>query len=803
MPESLEVKFSCNVTNPPHNCQFKRSLKINKGIMKKSTFAFLVAIFTAPFFAYPLGPEYKTHFNISNYTLEILKIDDNRLILFGSKGGIIRSSDAGETWKQNFSGTHANILKLINHNDRVYGVNANNQIMVSEDFGDLWKLYSLNGIGDEELSDLETLDDFFIVASKSNKIFISPDIKGVWQEVNIPESDSIISIASYQNKLYVQFKDFSVYYSDLAFDNWIELPIENNFLMKKKNNHLFFVKRNSIAELNTNNEIKYYDISTNISGAYPSEDAYYLINESSEINRIEIHKYDKITNQLELLSSSRIPSLHNYYYLFNDLELFGDDLLITNTGKTYLKYYSEQNEVKLLSNLNFIDNPHIQYFYDRNTVVQSSNKGNIRYSRDGGASFKYSDSYYNDTINNFTHSNRLESLIHLGDGKIFGSFGMEVNNKGSSFYSEDYGNNITFLNITELRKVEFIFKKNKYLYFSKIFPSNGNPRNDVRLYRIDMDEFKIDTLLSFEYSTKLGFFKTIGNNIYFTVNRQNTSNYQYRWFDLYKSNLDFSDVQLIKSFDEYNMNHTSDLINYQNESMIIEFNVREEVSDDFVTKYMILDYNDDSIKEFDGNGLSSFQTQFTDLNLSSSFSANDTLLKVEGKLDTNGIAVFPVHLRSILARGRLNDEKTKFEYELLDTLDNTLLMRNSQTGDFVGYFDFNNYWVPIDQEHINMSVDYLENGPPAIWTYSAYPNPVSDKVSVSFYSALIPNINELKVEIINISTGIIDSIPEYEISISDDYHGTVDFDIGGYPPGAYIINLKLRDQSMSETVIKQ
>lgn len=44
--------------------------------------------------------EYDKHFRIDNTFLKILKLSESELILYGDKGGVIRSYDAGETWKQ-------------------------------------------------------------------------------------------------------------------------------------------------------------------------------------------------------------------------------------------------------------------------------------------------------------------------------------------------------------------------------------------------------------------------------------------------------------------------------------------------------------------------------------------------------------------------------------------------------------------------------------------------------------------------------------------------------------------------------
>lgn len=753
----------------------------------------LLIIFLIHFVAY--SNEYSSHFNIANTHLKILKIDNNKIILYGDKGGVIRSSDAGETWKQNFSGTHSNIHKLINYQDRVYGVNSKNQLMVSDDFGDFWEFKAVEGIGEEDLIDLEVLDDLFIVASKSNQLFINSNINESWQEVSFPESDSILSIASYNDKLYVQFKDYSIKHSQMPFNEWVDLDLSSNLRMKKKSNQLYFYTDNKIVLMTDDGALVEHNLNVNFDAAIPNSNGFTLIDESIPNAEITVYSYNLETQQAIVLNSSNIKGLDRDFYQIVDFEDFGDYLLITNLGKTYLKW--DKEKWHLLSYLNSItDSPPVPY--DRNHFYSRTLNGVVRYSTDGGASMKLGNDFIRDTINGAPQENKIYNLLPLGNGELIMSFDFKANTKGSGAFSDNNGKNLKFITDNSIRGATFLYEYNDYVYYYDQIIFNGQHKTDLRIHRINKNTFDIDSIYNFSQYYELNNSFIYNNKFYFSITNGINLNDNPRKTEFYSSNLDFSNLSLINEINLKKINSTSLLSRFNDVNLLLRVRSIDSIApfNESQYTYFVLNIEDNTLFEFEQNNINQFQ--FPNRN----FTNSDTVMKYNIRIDTVfGIPV-GTPVKTMLANANFDLDDKIFEYDIIDTLENVIFLKESLSGDFK-YFDRSGFWMPIEKERLNLSIEKVNGGPPKIWTFSAFPNPVSDFVSITFYSALIPNINELKVEITNISTGIIDNIIEYDINISDDYHGRVDFDIGGYPPGAYIINLTMRDQSMSETIIKQ
>jgi hypothetical protein len=124
--------------------------------------------------------------------------------------------------------------------------------------------------------------------------------------------------------------------------------------------------------------------------------------------------------------------------------------------------------------------------------------------------------------------------------------------------------------------------------------------------------------------------------------------------------------------------------------------------------------------------------------------------------------------------------------------DNQIIFRKSTTDQL--YF-------PIEEERLAYynSVEKLE--PPSIWTFPPYPNPVKDNLSIKFFSGKMQDIFKTKIELVEISSGKIYNLKEFNIIKTGDYHGEIELDLSDFNSGAYLINLKLVESNKSETII--
>lgn len=756
--------------------------------------------------------EYDKHFRIDNSFLKILKLNESELILYGDKGGVIRSYDSGETWKQDFSGTHSNILKMLFHDDKVIGLNDNNQIMISEDKGELWKIYPVELEEDTELNDLTIIDDLFVLSTKSNAIFISNDATDNWSKIEMDVADSIVSITEYQNNLIIQNKDNSFFYSEVPFDNWKEININQNLKMIKKNNIVYFYNNNSITELLPDFTLKKYFINTNISGFYPNDNYIFIVNENIPQLRIETYNYEKLTNELEPISQDTIKGLDREYYQFYDIDKFDDAYIVTNIGKTYLKF--ENSKWKLLSYWNTLNNP-VTNVFDRNHFFSRTLKGNVRFSTDGGASFRQGefisdttvspvlDSYGNPTGDSTKIPQRsiINSIHFLGGGELFIAFDNTVNSKGHGAYSKDYGKSLEFIDNSRLINASFINYSTPFAYFYQERAYPGKPRRDINFYRLNINNFEIDSINSIDSVDFIRPMISSGRNNLYSVTKISDYESSSRSIEFYNFSEDFSEFEIVNTINKGRINRFGRFLKYENK-LFYKYSYVEINSDDSFTKSEIMNLETYEVSDYSGIFFDSAYAA-----ASTTLKEQDTVTKFDIILDTtivNGIPIVgqPTVVSSVLARASFNEEINEFEFKFLDTLENPgAKLAESIQGDFK-FFVGSGYWMPIEKNQNATSVKIENGGPPSIWTLNAYPNPVTDRVKIAFYSAKMSIINNLKIEVINISTGVSNYISEFEINILDGYNGLAEFDLSAYPSGAYLINLTLDGKSMSESIIK-
>lgn len=689
---------------------------------------------------------------------------------------------------------------------------GNNQIMISEDKGNFWKIYPVDEAENSDLNDFTIVGDNYILSTKSNYLFISDNPKDNWKKIDVDVADSIVSIAEYQNNLIIQLKDNSVFYSEAPFDNWNEINIDPNLKMIKKNNKVYFFNNNSITELLSDYSLNKYFVNTNISGFYPNDNDIFIINENIPQLRIETYNFDKLTNKLATISQDTIKSLDRDYYQFYDIDKFDDAYIITNIGKTFLKFVDSKWD--LLSYWNTLNNP-VTNVFDRRQFFSRTLKGNVRFSTDGGASFRQGEFISDTTVAPVLDSNGnptgdstkipqrsiINNIHFLGGGELFIAFDNTVNSKGHGAYSKDYGKSLDFIDDSRLINASFLKFTDPFAYFYQERAYPGKPRRDFNFYRLNINNFEIDSINSIDSVEFMRPLPSLNGDELYSITKYSDYESASRTIEFYEFSEDFSEFELIYTIDKGRINRFGRFLKYENK-LFYKYTYVESNSDESFTKSEILNLENYNVSDYSGIFFdSAYAAPSTTLRV------QDTVTKFNIILDTtivNGIPIVgqPTIISSVLAKASFNEEINEFEFEFLDTLENPgAKLSESINGDFKFYVG-SGYWMPISKEHLIMDVKINNGGPPSIWTLSAYPNPTNDLIKVKFYSPKMKDIANLKVEIVNISTGIKNELNDFEISILDQTNGTVEFDMFSYPTGAYIINLSLNGRSMSESIIK-
>jgi len=114
---------------------------------------------------------------------------------------------------------------------------------------------------------------------------------------------------------------------------------------------------------------------------------------------------------------------------------------------------------------------------------------------------------------------------------------------------------------------------------------------------------------------------------------------------------------------------------------------------------------------------------------------------------------------------------------------------------------YTSLYIPIEEDKKAYYLSIEKPRPPSFWTYPPFPNPANDRIKMKFYSGMMQNIENLKVELVEISSGRVYTIKDYNISITDDYFGEIEIKLGQFNRGAYLINYKLGEANKSEPLI--
>ncbi len=128
----------------------------------------------------------------------------NNIIVYGTYGTYLFSTDFGETWEQRSVGSYDVINKIVNYNDTLWGIMQNGQLLISVDNGNSWKIFKY---------ELESGEDFIGILVNDKSIYLrginsimmlnrSLEVEKVLKDLRLKEYLTLDSVGPKTQKFY-------------------------------------------------------------------------------------------------------------------------------------------------------------------------------------------------------------------------------------------------------------------------------------------------------------------------------------------------------------------------------------------------------------------------------------------------------------------------------------------------------------------------------------------------------------------------------------------------------------------------
>jgi hypothetical protein len=750
----------------------------------------------------------KKYYCKNNYVLEIFKLSENELIFYGTEGGILRTYDGGITWQQNYTGLsdEDNIIKLIEHNNVIFGVTYSGKIISSTDRGDYWNIKKVSS----NLTGITKIGNELYYATNRDSIYVSSDNGKNWNgfktDFNFIQSFTSQNdklIATTYNKIYILNKDASIYKE-------LDYPIIHNKIYHKFDK-LYLSGNDSIAILNSNHEfekIKLVGI-VNDFRIYPKDNKIYIFTYDRDENILPymmLFEYNFETKTTNLLSENK--SIFRYIqsdlleFKTIDVEMINDVFFISNYYKTIFKvktykdwenisysprgsYISEKPNLKYITSTG-IGRPFILYSDNMATTLNLINSSS--YVRE----IIMHEGIIIDTIYpNTSSTHKIDeenSLVIFGDsGKL--SENLSITNHNFIGHSDDGLKTINELNIrlvppfqAAITPFKFIGIKNNNAYFTRAFLGNNiliDSTNNLRgrqyhlyLYKMNVRTFEVDTMFIFKDSLSKVDLYFEDNKIWAVGN--NAINYKN--IKLFYSEDNGENFELKQIFDVYNdsqfMFPTNSYIKKNNNNDLTI------ISDH---QYIIIDENDYSFsnKKLDLR-LSPIDYDFNKINFENIMFSRTEII--------DGVEQDSIFITKI----KFDDEELIFEdiYKYkwdgefspkFTTESNEVFFQKNGT---------NQFYIPIEPERLEYykSVQKTETRN-YLWTEPPYPQPTNGIVKVETYWDSGLPFTEKDIEIYDITGIKINTKNTLTVQKESIYKGDIIWDASNYKTGIYIMKI--------------
>lgn len=779
--------------------------------MKNFTFLLIlinISIYSQPNIYLPKSEDF---YSVTNLYMNVIKLEEGELIFYGAGGGILRTYDNGESWHQNYSGTKSYIPKLRYHGNIVYGVTHDGKFMKSYDKGDYWEYQSLsNGF-----NDIVIHNNSIYLSTFSDTVYVSGDYGQTWSKYKTG-LDSIYNISSFNEYLIINNKFNRIYYSDDINNGFEELqkPL-NSFYVNNKYDGFYIYSPIQIAELKEDLSWEVYNVNS-IQRNFkfiPEENQFTIIssNRSSRVNLgLETYKLDKNTKELYFISKYRNELLNSYDPFYNqeyqafDVELSNNLYFSSNYFKTILT--TENLSDWEINTCNNISSEHrMNVFDNKNMLNIKSGISEILRSSDSGKTFKIKQNIPYDTIDG-------KELVSKVDNSVF----IDKDNGLINLHPNGYFHNGAEDQISK----DFVeIKDGKYEFLDITFNNTaeaGYIRNVTVRSHIN-DRYIIET------------HNQINTTVPDSLGRYKDSLHIYRYYS-YKDNTLNLELKLNSPITFQNLISSKEKIYFSGNifpedttkkgkkflySMSKSFeNIIEEKEFEFGIRFNgILRDKDNNYVVFNGGSLYFYDKKFNLIKkIETEYDEVLNYTKYNGIYDSyyfsgrpysdtiNGV-IFN-RFRPFVFYIDNNDEIVEVEstgpiYFYNESLDNSDFMYSVQSRGV-----YSELLIQIEPEYKNYYLSVIEKPtPPSLWTYPPYPNPVKEKVKMKFFSGVMNDISKLKVELVEISSGKIYKLNEFNIIKTNDYYGEIELDLSYFNSGAYLINFKLGEANKSEAII--
>lgn len=744
------------------------------------------------FFLFPIlvSAQYEklTHYNIFNNVLDVMSLEDDHFLLYGNFGGVLRTTDAGTTWDQKFSGTHNQILSVLKFESNLYGITRNGEFIVSTDNGNKWEI---NKISEQYFSDFYIDGNSFYISQNTDSIMYSNDLGKTWQSKFVA-NDTLVTIYSKDNQIIVNRN-----YKELLTtegNGWTQFnnpkfnfgkPTVN---IRARNNKLYFISTQYIAILNENMEWDEYSIGiSGISEVLDTESHLICFVYDQFTYESKVLYFNKTSNTIdktEILTDPRLYKLSNRV-TFANIDNAGN-IIATSVGKTI---FQKKKGDSSWNTVNSFMLPHVDalnwlYFYDKDTWRFMTFDGNFLKTNNGGNSFTQGEHFTIDTIDeNTIRKGRIKSVRYITPDSILVAL---KNSEQNRAISTNGGNSFTKFNVenSTLSNANFVKDYGDY----EVYFQNYDLWEYFTVFSTKTDNGDIDTLFKIE-DVNIVDIKDFQGKLLLTTKVDTVGN-----FDFYLTDENFRNPVLVYSLKYENEDPENSFVSEVIKVFVVDDNdiylfttrLLKPSLDNYTRVYKITDFNEDPEIVLDETPIYFYLYNY---NLG------------DDKLVTIGIGDYET--REIKYYYSKISIENGFEYELISELvDLPLLSVHHAINDNSMYFysKTEHFWKPIEEDRIPTKVED-ELKPPPIWTMSPYPNPATNNTRIQFYTGNMADISTLQFDVVNISTGKRVENLNYSIELNNQWNGTVILDTKNMISGSYILEFNFGETTSTQKLI--
>ena len=765
---------------------------------------------------YVVNSKMDTFYDISSLFMYPINLEEDEIIFHGSGGGVLRTYDNGQTWKQNFSGTHAFIWKMIYHNELLFAINLDGRFMFSEDKGDYWRIYKVA----DTLTSIAVLSEKIFATSDRN-IFISNNYGSNWEKLP-SEFEKIKTISSFKDKLILTTEDNILYHSVDYGENWeiFYSPIIN-WKVNDKHKNFYIYNQREILKLNDDLTWTRYEVNnTNQSFVFSeSENGFiFAISILEPYNaRIKIYEYNISENKTSEVSEiwkiglNDFPPFEINTYQVNDIVINNGFVYLANTFKTILKSSISDYDWKVVSNFGTL-NRSLSIIDSLNWINPSGGKNCITYTTNGGATFEISDTIVLDVKSTFADTlrkiyPRVGWYIYENDMYLmeFTNTGYDMNNPGKTqtlrekfAFFDAKNKKIEPLNIRLVHNQQgasgatvriYCGFNNSFLvglYYRLRTAENISPRRDSiykhHLFLINKDK-TLDTLGTIQDSIQfLNTFVDDKNDLYvFGMRTLFTSDFQIDKIGIYKYDKQTKDFNFVLSVPSNGESFNIIMIQNKKGEYFIT------TSDEF--------YKIDLInKEYEELNLNINHLNHQSPFLSDAFYIEDQkMLNLIHKIENN---VDIVEMQVLQFDENMN-------FEILDEIDDVMYQSHiysqdlsidyeiiSKLSHYFAVYYISTYLKPIEPERLEYysSVEKVEKRN-YLWTEPPFPHPTNGIIKVETYWDSALPFTENDIEVYDLTGVKINTENTLSVQKESNYNGKIIWDASNYKTGIYIMKI--------------